>query len=218
MKNLQCRDLESVLREGGPEELAVLERHSRGCPVCAEELRCWNEISEAARALGRNWESPTLWPRIAVALAKEARLGRKRESRFFRPWLFFPQSWLAGAAALVVLMVSGWRLWEVTHRPTPTPEAERRLLAEQSVREVEKAEADYVTSIEKLSTLAEPKITNPGTPLGAAYREKLLLLDTAIADCHAMVAHNRANPQLRQALLSMYREKKQTLEALLQED
>ncbi len=220
MKTIECHDRERILREGQAEEIAALERHALDCAECGPVLGQWNEIGQAARALSRSWDSPDLWPRIADALAKEPRPPSQHQRTpwfaWFRP-AFAPSALLVAA---VLLAVTGWLVWTLTHPTTPpaTPEAQRRLLAEPAVREVEKAEADYVASIERLSALAEPKIANPATPLLADYREKLLLLDSAIADCKTLVAQNRANPQLRQALLSLYREKKQTLEALLQEE
>jgi hypothetical protein len=220
MNSIECRDRERILCEGGPEQLAGLEQHARGCAGCAEALRQWNDISEAARTLSRSHEPPDLWPKIREALAKEARPGKQRErARWLRwPWpAFTPSSF---AVATVLLTVTGWAVWTLIDwpAPRPTPEVERRLLAEPAVREVEKAEAGYAASIQKLSALAQPKIANPTTPLLADYREKLLLLDAAIADCRTLAAQNRANPQLRQALLSLYREKKQTLEAVVQEE
>ncbi len=217
MKTIECQDRERILREGSPQEFSALEEHARECARCAEALRQWKEISEAAQTLSRSWESPNLWARIAAALAKQPRQESKRDPWFRWPWPAFAPSGFVAAAAL--LAVTGWAIWTLAHRTTPrAPEAPRRLLAEPAVREVEKAEADYVASIQKLSALAQPKISNPATPLLANYREKLLLLDAAIADCKTLVAQNRANPQVRQALLSLYREKKQTLEAVLQEE
>ena len=49
-------------------------------------------------------------------------------------------------------------------------------------------------------------------------REQLATLDEAIADCRAQIARNRANPELREELLSIYREKQRTLELLIREE
>jgi hypothetical protein len=50
----------------------------------------------------------------------------------------------------------------------------------------------------------------------ASYREKLRLLDAAIADCRAEVKKNRFNAHLRRELLAMYREKQSTLQQLME--
>ena len=49
------------------------------------------------------------------------------------------------------------------------------------------------------------------------YREKLLVLDNAIAVLQDEVDRNRFNAHLRQELLSVYREKEITLRAILEE-
>ena len=54
------------------------------------------------------------------------------------------------------------------------------------------------------------------TPLAAAYREKLALLDSAIADLKANVENNRYNVYLQNQLASLYREKQKTLQEWLE--
>ena len=221
MRNVECKDRESVLRSQDQALLEALKRHTQNCAMCAQELRWWNDISAAAREMHRNWDSPALWPRIQQALATESQAGhpRPRAWSLSQLWRSAP-SWSLGAALVSLLVLTASGGWILMHRPAPllAPEAQRRLLTEQALREVEKSEAAYVASIQKLEALAGPKIESPGTPLLASYREKLLLLDTAIAECRTQVLQNRGSPQLRQELLSMYREKQQTLQEVIREE
>ena len=96
--------------------------------------------------------------------------------------------------------------------------SDQRRVAVRALREAEQAEATYLQSIDKLAALAQPKIEHPATPLMSSYREKLLLLDAAIADCRANVERNRANASLRHELGSLYQEKQRTLEEVLREE
>ena len=73
-------------------------------------------------------------------------------------------------------------------------------------------------SIEKLAVLAQPKLSKANTPLLANYREKLLVLDAAIADCRRQTEGNKYNAHLRRELTAMYQEKQRTLEEVLRED
>jgi len=50
------------------------------------------------------------------------------------------------------------------------------------------------------------------------YREKLLLLDSAIAECRARIDRNRFNALLRRELLSLYQEKQHTLQQVMKEE
>jgi hypothetical protein len=117
---------------------------------------------------------------------------------------------------LVLAAAATW--WSVRQPPVPQPAgAEHRLLGEQALQDVERAELDYVQSIERLSTLAAPALTSPPSELLTIHREKLLLLDAAIAECRAQVERNRFNTHLRRELLAMYQEKRKTLEEILNE-
>ena len=100
----------------------------------------------------------------------------------------------------------------------PVESAPQRLLTEEALGEVERAEAAYVRSIDRLSKLTAPKLQQGGTPLMANYREKLLLLDAAIAECRAQLEQNRFNGHLRRELLAIYQMKQSTLTAVLQEE
>ena len=50
-----------------------------------------------------------------------------------------------------------------------------------------------------------------------SYKEKLMLLDDAIAECQQNIEQNRKNAHLRKQLLAIYLEKQQTLREVLRE-
>ena len=70
--------------------------------------------------------------------------------------------------------------------------------------------------IDKLAAETKPQLEDPATPLLANYHEKLLVLDSAIADLRAQAGWNPSNAQLRYQLLAMYQEKQHTLEEVLE--
>ena len=55
-----CSNLEQALREESPELIAALEEHASICDSCCAELNIWREISAAALAMHKEWESPAL--------------------------------------------------------------------------------------------------------------------------------------------------------------
>jgi hypothetical protein len=171
-----------------------------------------DDLRRAARGLRRDWESPGLWPRIEAALSAEA---KKPRSGAAAPRL---AAWLTLAAAVTLLALAGAVLLRHSSPVVPGPEAPRRLLSERALRDVERAEGDYVRSIEALSRLAGPQVEEPESPLMMSYREKLLLLDSAIAECRAHVERNRFNARLRQELLSLYQDKQRTLQQMIERD
>jgi hypothetical protein len=171
------------------------------------------EISRAARELHREWESPELWPRIQAALVAEAaRAERRRAPSRVSAWLT-----LAAVAAVLVFGVAVVMRMRAPQAGAPA-EAERRLLTDKALRDVERTEGDYVRSIEALSRVAEPKVEEAASSLMMSYREKLLLLDSAIAECRARIDRNRFNARLRRELLSLYQEKQHTLQQVMKEN
>lgn len=220
---VECRDLERVLREQEPTEVAALEAHTKECPACRMEREAWNELSVAARALQRRDEDPRLWAKIRARLEEETRVEQQREARwsFAWRWQVLAAHWQMAAATVALLALTVTSAWMLTRPTTPgpvTPDAERRLLTDKTLQETEAAETAYVQSIEKLAALAQPKLAKADTPLLANYREKLLVLDAAIAECRRQTEGNKYNAHLRRELTAMYQEKQRTLEEVLRED
>ena len=209
-----CADLEAALRAEDPELVAAFGRHAETCAACRGEWELWNGIGAAAPSLRKEWPSPGLEQRIRAGLREELRSARAPR---FRPALWLP---LAAAACLVLALAARLLLRppEGAVRPKVAEVAEKSLLTEQALAEVEKAEAAYVAAIEALAKVAEGRLAEPVSPVFANYREKLLLLDSAIAECRAQADGNRFNAHLRLELLSIYQEKQRTLESLLRED
>ena len=219
----ECKDLERVLREQVPAEMTALAAHAKECAACRAELEEWNELSVAARTLQRREEAPWLWTKIQARLEAEARAEQDRAERWSFAWMWqgFAAHWQMAAATVALVALTVTSAWMLTQRPTPgpvTPEAERRLLTDKTLKETETAEAAYVQSIEKLAALAQPKLANANTPLLANYREKLLVLYAAIAECRRQTEGNRYNAHLRRELTAMYQEKQRTLEEALREN
>jgi hypothetical protein len=228
--NVSCTDLDRILERQDAAELAALEAHAAGCDACREQLALEREISTAARGMQRSWESPDLWPRIRQRLAAEPKPAGSawNLSLIFESWGFNWQMAAATATLALMAVVSTWLV--LGYRPPtagPDPgksmevggvDTKQRLLTEEALGEVERAETAYISSIERLSKLAAPKLHAAESLLLVNYREKLLVLDSAIAECRAQLDQNRFNAHLRRELLSIYQMKQATLTEVLQEE
>lgn len=209
----ECGDLERAL--ANPDLMPEAREHLKTCAVCRQEYRLWTEISNTARALHKEWDTPELWPRIRQSLeaAEQA-----RRTNHWKDWR------LRCAVAAALLIAAGSTLmWHRPVAPAPVanthvkapPTADQDFLTEQALIEVERSEAAYRKSIDQLAHLAEPKLQNSASASSMNAREKLLLLDSAIADTRTNVASNRFNLHLQTTLADLYREKQKTLKDLL---
>jgi predicted anti-sigma-YlaC factor YlaD len=193
----QCEDLDRALRS--PELMPDARAHAERCEPCREQLYLWSEISRLAPSLHQEWESPSLWPRIRADLT--AAMPRRKPIPIWR--------WALASAAIVTLalvLIAPWR---------GKPHG-REFLSEDALKQVQIAESAYARSIEKLSTVVGDTLQQSPDPLAAAYREKLILLDSAIADLKANVENNRYNLYLQSQLASLYRDKQKTLQEWLE--
>ncbi len=216
--NVNCTDRDRIFEDGTAAEWAALEAHAAACPLCAQELRAWKSLSVAATELREYTESPTLWPRIERALAEEAARTPRPTER--KSWFSFVQhislGWQTAAAGAVVLILTVAAGLVYFHQPDRIVTSDKSLLKSQALKQVESAEAAYVQAIDKLAAEAKPQLDNPATPLLTNYQEKLLVLDSALADLRAQAGLNPSNAQLRYQLLAMYQEKQRTLEEVLE--
>jgi hypothetical protein len=160
-------------------------------------------MSQVAPGLHEEWESPGLWPGIQAEIRADLAVRRPERSPWFR-W----GRWALAVAAVIAIAV-------VLLRPGKTPGGPD-FLTDNTLREVQQAEAAYARSIDKLSAIAGPGLEQSPSPLAAAYREKLLLLDSSIEELKTNIASNRYNAYLQTQLASLYREKQKTLQDWLE--
>ena len=216
--NVTCNDRERIFEDGTAAEWAALEAHAESCAACAEEVRAWKSLSVAAEELRDYSDKPSLWPRIERALVEEATRNAQRAER--KGWFSFLPSfspaWQTALAGvfLLALTISGG--WIYMRRPVVTGENDKSLLRSSALKEVESSETKYERAIDKLAAEAKPQLESPATALLANYHEKLVVLDSAIADLRAQAGLNPSNAQLRYQLLAMYQEKQKTLEEVLE--
>jgi len=199
-----CETFDALLLEGDEASMAAAARHAHDCAACAERLDDWNDISATAKSLHATWQNDTLWPRIERALND---VGRASARRFWEI-----------AAAVVLTIGIGGGTWYAVHERADQRAYDRSILRDQALLNVEQAERAHVAAINQLEKVATPKLDDPATPLLVSYKEKLMLLDDAIAECETVIQHNRNNAHLRKQLLTMYSEKQRTLQDVLREE
>lgn len=204
-----CKDLERALSV--PELLPDAREHAKVCDACRRELWLWGELSSVAPSLREEWETPDLWPKIRQSLAAQQKAAKSRGFKWHRDWRM-----MAAIAAVLVLGFSIFMVVRARLAPAPATPQDSDFLTEQTLKEVERTEAAYRASIEKLSRLAQPKLSTSDNPLTIADREKLLVLDSEIGEVRATVDHNRFNARLQTELAGLYREKQDTLKEILQ--
>jgi hypothetical protein len=203
--NINCNQLDDLLFDASPLAMDTAAKHAGSCASCREKLDSWNEISDVARSMQKTWQNDMLWPRIERSL-------RDERSRSLRSW-----SW-QWAAAIIMTIALGATVWFALSVRNHEESFDRDILRVSAMDDVERAEEMHVKAIAQLESIAEPKLDENASPLMVSYKEKLMLLDDAIAECQNNIEQNRQNAHLRKQLLAMYTEKQQTLRDVLRED
>jgi hypothetical protein len=122
------------------------------------------------------------------------------------------QSALAGAL-VVALAISGVYVFR---QRNSVDVGQGRLLRNSTLAEVERTERDYMKAIDRLAEEAKPELDSPATSLMASYKEKLIVLDSAIDELRLEAGRNPSNAHVRYELLAMYQEKQETLQEVLE--
>lgn len=200
--NITCDRLDDLLFEGDEGSLKVAEQHAASCDSCREQLAAWKELSLVAPMLHEEWPSDLLLPRVQRAVSASAAPRR---------------AWLNVAAAIVVPILLATSIFYVVRTRSREAAFDQSILRISAVDEVERAEKAHVAAIRQLEQVAEPKLEASDDPLMLSYKEKLQLLDDAIAECRTNIEHNQQNAHLRRQLLAMYSDKQQTLRDVVQE-
>lgn len=197
---IQCSQLDNLLMEGDAYSMQLASEHARECAECAPKLAAWNDISNTAQGMQAAWKNDMLWPRIERSLKNEKREGI---------------SWVWQVAAALMLFAGlGALLWKVNQLSN----MDKVLIKNDALVQVDQAESQHVEAIKRLEKLTDEKLDDPSTPILVSYKEKLMLLDDAIAECQTAIDQNRANAHLRKQLLAIYTEKQRTLQDVLREE
>lgn len=215
--NMSCSDRERIFLDGSPEEWAAFEQHAGTCAACAEELRAWKQLSAAAEEMRDYQESPALWAQIESSLRQQqaAPVPRARFWSFLDFWRHGATAWQSALVGAMVIALAVSSLYLYIHPGVSVKDPGNKLLQTSALAEVERTERAYMSAIDKLAADAGPQL-GADTPLMAGYREKLLVLDSAIAELRAQAGENPSNAHLRNQLLAMYQEKQQTLQDVLE--
>jgi hypothetical protein len=196
---IRCEQFDDLLMEGDSFSMQAAEAHAAGCDACRETLLEWKEISDTARSMKESWQSDTLLPRIQRSL-------RRDRSPLMRI-----------AAAVAITLSIGGTAWYAMRDTNRDMTYDQKILNVAAVDDVERAEQAYVDAITRLESVADRELASAQTPVMVNYREKLMLIDDAIAEVQANIEANRQNAYLRRQLLSMYSEKQRTLQAVVRE-
>ena len=202
--NIQCEQLDQLLLDGEALAMATAQRHAATCEACREKLDEWNEISATAKSMKTSWNSDLLLPRIQRTIAEE----KRRNSR----------SWMRSVAAAAILTIGiGASSWYAVREGSRDARYDQNIIRVTALDEVQRAEQAHINAINSLEKVAEARLDDAKTPLMISYKEKLMLLDDAIAECESQIEQNRQNAHLRKQLLAIYTEKQETLTAVMRE-
>jgi hypothetical protein len=196
---MYCNKFEDYLNE--KLDLDTLKSHMDFCDRCRKAYQIESKLISQSKRLNDNIKVPDLWPAIEEKIKQE--IPRIIKFRSTKRLLF--------AAAATFLIVA--TIWLFNSHYMEKPSA--RILSEQALEKVKKAEAVYIDAIANLEKLAYNRLDNTSEPLAQLYRNKLSLIDRQIENCQNALESNPANSHIRQYLMTALQDKQKTLEDIL---
>lgn len=189
-------------RELGRLDEAAFQAHLKGCPLCRERLREDERLMELAARLKPPAEPPFLWERVEAGLRAEQQRARRR-------------TWVYRAAAVLVVGLGLGALVQQQQRWS-APEPASGLYTAEALEKVRDREREYAAAIEELEQIAGERMQRMDPELALLYRDKIATIDTQIDRCLQALHGNPANTHIRRYLLLALRDKRETLEEIVQ--
>ena len=187
-------------RELGRLDEAAFQAHLKDCSVCRERLRQDERLMELAAGLKPPAEPPFLWERVEAGLRAEQQRARRR-------------TWLYRAAAVLVVSLG---LGALVQQQRGAPEPATGLYTAEALEKVREREREYAAAIEELEQIAGERLDRMDAELALLYRDKIATIDTQIDRCLQALHGNPANTHIRRYLLLALRDKRETLEEIVQ--
>ena len=187
-------------RELGRLDEAAFQAHLKDCSVCRERLRQDERLMELAAGLKPPAEPPFLWERVEAGLRAEQQRARRR-------------TWIYRAAAVLVVSLG---LGALVQQQRGAPEPATGLYTAEALEKVREREREYAAAIEELEQIAGERLDRMDAELALLYRDKIATIDTQIDRCLQALHGNPANTHIRRYLLLALRDKRETLEEIVQ--
>ena len=187
--------------------------HSQGCNECQESWAFEQMLNTEIDNFKTVIPSATLWSDVRVRLLKEkqAQVQSIFTSKIYNVLTNFtrrPQWRLGFAAVLTVAIIIG--LVNIQGG------SKERFLSQSAIAQVDKKEREYAQAIAELENIVALELTSIENDLTLLYRDKLETIDAQIAQCKEALEIHPYSAHIRRYLLAAYREKKETLQEVLQ--
>jgi hypothetical protein len=198
--------------ELAPAEAAAVRAHAAGCAACTTAIDDLRAIVANARALDTPEPPPTLWPSIEGELQRRERFAWLKIS----PWRTFGAGALAGAVAVVLVMVAMPAIRATPGGPPAAPTGAEIVAAagappdpllHEAETEFAQAAAAYERSIGKLRTLLAREEARWSPQERSRMAERIGRLDDAIARSRELARRTPGDSAGNEQLFAAYQQK-----------
>jgi len=185
-------------------DAAAVAAHLETCASCAQLHADLVAMRGALPSLAEVEPSQELWREIARRHDTE-----RRPSAFewLRRWWMAPALGLAGAAALVLLLLPG--------EPEPASEPVSRVTPELAMETVRKAERQYIDAIAQLEQAVDLDRAAPRPEVRQSLQQGLAEIDRSIRRCRSVLHEAPDDLAAQEIMLAAYQQKVDFLSELL---
>ena len=180
---------------------AQFETHLKSCPECRQAEKQDEEVVGLARTLKNPVPAPGLWEKIEKDIKQDH--GKILQATWWRHPVL--------RAAAVLILAAGLF---VSIRWLMEPAASG-ILADSALRRVEAREDAYEEAIDELAQAAGTQLSEFDIGLSLLYRDRLETIDAQIEEVKTALETNPGNAHLRRYLFAALKDKKKTLQEIL---
>ena len=176
---------------------ADVDAHVASCRECSAVVDDFRRVQAAARQLPPLEPPRDAWRRIEREL--KAHGASRRPARW---------TWLAAAAAVVVIALGGVKLADVWRGPAPTTTSAEEVATAQSVEaELRQAEQHYQKAITGLEQIANAEKGSLDPQIAATLEKNLAVVDQAISESRAALKTQPTSEPAQTSLLESFKAK-----------
>jgi hypothetical protein len=194
-----------------------LEQHLQRCPDCQTLLEEFKDIVYQTSSLETHSPSADVWLKIKAHLRETPQRSKEstHRSRGALISYLYPQTKVRFALNIVLLLVIMSAVFYGMLYWSGKENREKEDVQKYALKHLKEAERHYQLAIEALNREVSERETDSEIPFTEIYKKNLEIVDISIESCRQTIKEQPNNLEIRNYLLSIYKQKISLLNELI---